>query len=231
MPRTAELEMPPSVASPKPHARRWKVRSNRVVLDGITWKQYETILNALDERHIFITYDRGRMEIMTTGFRHEGGKKLLARLLELMAYERRISIVGAGNWTLKRRKTQHGLEPDECYYVANVALVRGRDDVDIRRDPPPDLAIEMEVSRRLGTRRAIYASLGVPELWCWNGETLTFLHLNSQGRYDERETSRGFPFLRAADLQRFLLMEHGATDIEIMDAFKHWLGALPPAGS
>lgn len=210
--------------------RGMRAQTDRIVLDGITWNQYDQILKALDGRHIFLTYDRGRLEIMTTGSRHELGKKLLARLLEVYVYEQKIPVVALGNWTLRKHSKLRGLEADECYYIRHELDVRGKMDLDIRHDPPPDLAIEIEVSRRLKSRRSIYAALGVPEVWRWDGQDLRFLQLGDDGKYTEISASLNLPQIKSDDLQRFMRMQPGTPVVEILESFGRWARELPGAG-
>ena len=118
------------------------------VFENVTWDYYTQTLEALDRsgQHARVTYDRGRMEIMTVGRKHEIIKMAISRLLETYAGEMRIGIEGVGNVNCRRAGLDRGLEPDECYYVTSV--YKGAEDkLDLDNNPPPDLAVEVEVSQ------------------------------------------------------------------------------------
>ncbi len=125
------------------------------IFENVDWEHYTDTLLHLERsgQHARVTYDRGRMELMTVGRRHEIIKKAIGRLLETYADEMDIGIEGVGNVTCRRQDLERGLEPDECYYITSV--YRGTDDVlDLTNNPPPDLAVEVEVTRGIGTRRS-----------------------------------------------------------------------------
>jgi Uma2 family endonuclease len=178
----------------------------RFVFENVSWDYYTQTLLELDRtgQHARVTYDRGRMEIMTVGRRHEIIKKAIGRLLEAYADESGIGIEGVGNVTCRRADLDRGLEPDECYYVTSV--YRGSDDLlDLENNPPPDLAIEVEVSSGIGTRRGIYAEIGVPELWRYDGVHVIVMALDSARSYQPIARSRFFPNLDMMEFSQFVL--------------------------
>jgi Uma2 family endonuclease len=175
------------------------------VFENVTWDYYTQTLEALDRsgQHARVTYDRGKMEIMTVGRKYEIIKKAIGRLLETYAGEMRIGIEGVGNVTCRRAGLDRGLEPDECYYVTTI--YNGTNDtLDLDHNPPPDLAVEVEVSNELGVRSSIYADLGVPELWRFNG--LTVIVMERVGNeYRPVEKSRFFPAIDMEEFSRFVI--------------------------
>ena len=150
-------------------------------------------------------------------------KKLVGRLIETFTLELGIKIQSASSTTLNREDLRRGVEADECYYVANESAVRHREDIDLARDPPPVLVVEIEVSRRVLGRLPIYAAMGVPEVWCYDGKTLRVSQLGGDGGYHESERSVAFPALPVAAVARFLA-EHATTDeTELVRAFRSWV--------
>ena len=120
-----------------------------------------------------------------------------------------MSILGLGSMTLRRRDVNRGLEADQCYYIRHEPDVRGKQ-IDLAVDFPPDLAIEVEISRSALNRMGIYASLRVPEIWRYNGEKLSVNLLNEQGNYIESSVSLSFPFFPMDVLEDFFeLRENG----------------------
>jgi Uma2 family endonuclease len=183
------------------------------LLRGQTWPDYERALadRARQGRRYRITYDRGVLEIMPNAAPHERWKKLIAGLLEMYCVEAGVPFAGLGQWTCRREDLDRGLDPDECYYLQHEPLIRGRTDLDLSTDPPPDLAVEIEVSRSVVDRLAIYAALGVPEVWRYNGTALTVLLLGADNEYTPGQASRALPALPLAELVR-RLAGWGATD-------------------
>jgi Uma2 family endonuclease len=121
--------------------------SNRVLLRGISWQTYQSLLKDFEQQPgIRLTYDRGLLEIMMPVDPHETYKKLIGRLIEAFTEEMNIEIRSLGSRTCDREDLARGLEPDQCYYVQNEAIVRGKDQIDLRRDPPPDLAVEIDIT-------------------------------------------------------------------------------------
>jgi Uma2 family endonuclease len=193
------------------------------LLSGVTWEAYLAFDKLLEGRHVRLTYDRGELEFMTVSSEHERGKSLLRRLLEALSEELNREIASLGSMTCRREEQAVGLEPDECYYVTNEPRVRGRDDIDLTRDPPPDLMLEIEISRNSLNRMRLCARLGVPEIWRSDGQTVRFFVLGPDGRYTESEHHRAFPFLRAHDLSRFLAQRGTMGENSLVRAFREWV--------
>ncbi|MBM4071597.1 MAG: Uma2 family endonuclease [Planctomycetes bacterium] len=194
----------------------------RLSLSAIPWASYVLYSDGLGQRHVRITYDRGEMEIMTLSPKHEGNKKLLARLVETLTEEMNIDIASYGSMTCRREDLLRGLEADEAYWIENEPLVRGRDDLDLDTVPPPDLTLEVEISRSALDRMSIYAALRVPEVWRWDGETLRVFLLTKRGTYRESNRSKAFPFLPLHELVKFL-KRADQSETQILRAFRAWV--------
>jgi Uma2 family endonuclease len=195
----------------------------RFRLSCVPWSAYRKFCEALDGQRIRLTYDRGEMELMTVSPEHERGKSRLRLLLLVLCEELDIGLAGYGSMTCNREDVERGFEPDECYYVAQEALMRGRHEIDLGVDPPPDLALEVEISRSILDRLGICAALGIPELWRYDGRTLRFCLLQPDGTYAEQERGRAFPFLRAEGLADFLTQNDGLNDTQLLRAFRAWV--------
>jgi Uma2 family endonuclease len=199
---------------------------SRVLLRGISWDTYERLLDELDNRALRLTYDRGELEIMSPSFLHERWKKLLARMIEAMTEELGVPLQAGGSTTFKRRDLDRGAEPDECYWVQNVSLVRGKTEIDLRVDPAPDLVVESEVSSSLLDRLGVLAALGVGEAWRFDGTKLTILVRGDGGRFEERSRSRCCPWLPIADFVTWLHeAETAADDTTWIRGFRAWVRA------
>ena len=210
---------------PKPSVPEWFEGREYLLLHNVSWEFYERFLEAIGDRRLRVTYDGENLEIMNVSRRHERTKKLLGRLIETLTYELNIPMSSGGSMTFQRKDLKRGLEPDECYWIANEKKVRVKRDLDFRKDPPPDLAIEVEISRGILDRQAIYERLGVPELWKFDGETLTVLRLRGNGtkKYAPATKSLCFPFLPVQELVRFLTIDENKSETEHMQAFVRWI--------
>ena len=194
------------------------------VLDDVSWELYEHLLREVGDRHIFVTYDRGRLEIMSPSYRHERYAELLGALVRIVASELKVPIISGGSTTFRLRRHEAGLEPDRCFYVQNVAAVRGKMELDLAIDPPPDLAIEIEISRRLANRVEVYRRLRMPEIWCDDGMRLEILCLTDQG-YESADRSRAFPQLSAVQLHELVMLSGGIDETEWALKAADWLRA------
>lgn len=163
-----------------------------VVLHDVAWEDYERIGEALRDRPgLRLTYELGTLEIMTTSSRHERLKKCFARYLEMIIDELGMEMEVSGSMTFKQTG-RRGLEPDECYWIQNAEKVRGCD-YDPELHPPPDLIIEIEVSRSALSRMGLFASLKVPEVWRYRSKKLTIHRLHADGTYRIVKKSKVIP--------------------------------------
>lgn len=195
-----------------------------IVMHGVRWETYEALLEDLSDQRLFLNYDDGVLEIMSPATRHEDGKEIVRRLLEIMTLELDIPIRGLGSSTWRRKDLEKGLEPDECYYVQNERRVRNLKDIDLMKDPPPDLAIEIENTHGYLSRLDIYAALGVGELWTYDVKMIQILLLK-KGKYHPSESSRAFPKLPMKEFQRFVDMRHSMDENSLVRAFQKWVAA------
>jgi Uma2 family endonuclease len=193
-----------------------------LVLENVRWSTYQALLKDLGDRPIHLTYDQGRLEIMTLSSQHEILKKWIGRLIEEFATELDIPIKSLGSVTISRKELKRGLEPDECYYIAREPAVRGKMKLNFKKDPPPDLAVEVDVSHSSVSRQSVYAALGVPEMWRFDGQ-LKILHLQSNREYLERDNSLCFPFLPIARVEDFVLQIQEVDETTLIRSFRRWV--------
>jgi Uma2 family endonuclease len=139
---------------------------DRVVLQNISWQTYRSLVGDFEqEPAIRLTYDFGTLEIRMPLDPHETFKKLLGRLIEAATEELGLEIRSLGSRTCAREDLAKGLEPDQCYYIQHEAEVRGVAQINLADCPPPDLAVEIDITSSSLNRLSIYAALGVPEVW------------------------------------------------------------------
>jgi Uma2 family endonuclease len=179
-------------------------KNQSIVLPNISWKAYRQIADAVqDETPTHFTYDRGKLEIMVLSLHHENLKKLVATLFEKLCEELDFDISPAGSTTFQREDLERGFEPDECYYIENAEFMRGKTSVNLDFDPPPDLTIEIDIKHSSLNRMSIFAAVGVPEVWRYDGEELT-IHLLKDGKYQVSETSSVIPKVSSPKLSELI---------------------------
>ncbi len=175
-------------------------RADRVVLHNISWQQFENLLADLGEsRAARVAYDDGTLEIMTPLPEHEYYKEVIGDAIKEIAEVLDQDYESLGSTTWKREIKKAGVEPDNCFYFQNEPRIRGKLEFDLSQDPPPDLALEIDVTSKSLSRFSIYARLGVPEIWCYDSGELKIYQLQNEG-YIEVETSSVFPTLPVQEL-------------------------------
>lgn len=201
-----------------------------LLLDHVDWPTYSRLLRAFAERPgIKLTYDRGRLEIMSPLHEHESDADFLGRLVVVLTEELKLPIKAGGSTTYRRRRKRRGLEADNSYWILSEPKVRGKRHIDLRVDPAPDLAIEVDVTRSSLDRMSIYAALKVLEVWRLAGGLLSFHVLQDDGTYAEGP-SRVFPGLRAADLLPFFALRNQFDENEVIRRFRDWVKQRIAAG-
>jgi Uma2 family endonuclease len=195
----------------------------RLTLYGVSWPEYRRMLRAFSERpSVRMTYDRGTLELMTLSLEHESLVRFFNLLILALTLEFGLPVRGGGSTTFERRRRRRGLEPDECYWIAHEPLVRGKDKIDLRHDPPPDLALEVDVSYSTLNRMGIYAALGVPEVWRYDGRALSFHVLGPSGTYNVVANSQAMPPVASADLSGLLPLRGKLDENAVFRHFQSW---------
>lgn len=197
--------------------------AQRFVLHDISWKDYQTFLMILQDRPIRLTYDRGTLELMTPLSIHERYKMLIGRVINIITEELDIPVVAAGSTTFHRQALARGLEPDQCYYFSSAGKVADWAHIDLDVDPPPDLAVEIDVTKDSRRRLAIYAALKIRELWRFDGERLEVLQLQENAAYKVMPRSEIFPQAAMAEIGRFLSQFAVGDDTRWARAFRQWV--------
>jgi Uma2 family endonuclease len=197
---------------------------DRLCIDNVDWRTYSRFLYLFAERPGYrLTYDRGILEIMSPLPLHEHPSNFLGRLAITLTEELGMPILQGGSVTLRLRRRQRGLEPDRCYWITNELAVRGKNRLDLRVDPSPDLAIEVDITSSSLDRMSIYATLGVPEVWRVDNGTLTFQALSTNRKYSAVSHSLLFPQVRPADLMNFVAMCATQDENSVIRQFRAWV--------
>lgn len=170
----------------------------QMLLQDISWQQLENILEEMGEKSAArISYSYGWLEIIVPLPEHEKDKELIGDLVKILLDKLQIDFEPFGSTTLKNERSRQAVEPDSSFYIQNQASVIGKNRIDLNIDPPPDLAIEIDITSR--TRFENYEILGVPELWRHTQQGLEILLLK-EGKYIKSESSPNFPDIPIVEL-------------------------------
>jgi Uma2 family endonuclease len=220
----------PDAVTPPPRA----AGRRSVVIENVDWETYERLLEAFGERRgVRLAYDSGALEIMAPiGFEHEGDKDVLGDLVKALGRAFRLPVRGGGSVTVRRKEAEKGIEPDNCYWVANAPRLAGVRRLDLTVHPPPDLAVEVDVTTNSLDKLRLYAGLGVPEFWRLDGDEIHFFRLGPGGAYAEVPASVAFPGITPAEVMRFVIDARGVVDPgDVVEAFREWLKGRAAGGA
>ncbi|MFN6394014.1 MAG: Uma2 family endonuclease [Aphanizomenon sp.] len=197
----------------------------RVLLENVTWKELETIIAELGEhRAARIAYDRGILEIMSPLPEHQFDKEIISDLVKALLEELNIEFRCLGSTTFKNQFMEQGIEPDQCFYIQNEAVIRGKKRLDLTIDPPPDLALEIDITSR--THLNIYEGLKVPEVWRFENGILQ-INILENGVYVESKSSLNFANLPLiAVIPQYLENSRTIGRNATLKAFRNWLNSL-----
>lgn len=197
---------------------------SQLVLYDVSWETYETLLDIFAERSTpRLAYYKGILALMTPLPEHETYSWTLGRLVVILSEELGLEIRGLKSTTWRLQPKQAGLEADECFYIQNEAKIRGKLKLDLRIDPPPDLVIEIDLSRSSIDKMAIYAELSIPEVWRWRNGKLSVHLLNEAQEYIESETSLAFESFPVKKLVKFMKIDSQQGENSRMREFRSWV--------
>ena len=188
----------------------------------VSWQEFESILVELGEhRSARLAYSKGTLEIRMPLPEHEVDKEIIGDMVKILLEELEIDRECFGSTTFKRQDMAQGVEPDQSFYVQNYFRMIGKRRIDLTVDPPPDLAIEVDVTSK--TQLDAYEALEVPELWRFREGRLQISVLR-EGRYVVSETSLIFPDLPIAEVfSQFIQQSLTEGSSPTLRAFRRWV--------
>ncbi|BBD62618.1 hypothetical protein NIES2109_54640 [Nostoc sp. HK-01] len=194
----------------------------RVILEDVIWQEFEAILDELGEhRNSRIAYNQGILEIMVPLPEHEKIKVIIGDLVKILLDELDLYWESLGSTTFKREDMAAGIEPDDCFYIQNYELMIGKERIDLSVDPPPDLAIEIDITSK--TKASAYQALKVPEIWRYFQGKLE-INLLQGDKYVKSDTSLIFPnFGVIEEIPRFIEMAKTTGTTLTLRAFRQWV--------
>lgn len=203
--------------------RQLKIKpGQQLLLADVSWQQFESILTDLGEhRAARVSYSDGSLEIMVPLPEHEKAKEIIGDMIKILLDSENINYDALGSITLKSEKMMQGVEPDTCFYIQNQALVIGKNRLDMNLDPPPDLAVEIDLTSR--TALDNYRILGVPELWRYSKQGLEIMVLQDS-KYVAFDFSPIFPEIPIVSLiNQYVQQSQVLGSSQAIRAFKQWV--------
>lgn len=214
------VSVAPIISQPPPPP----IGEKRFVFRSLDWQRYQTLRQTLSrERNVRFTYMHGILEVTMPLEIHEFSARLIELFIRILVVELGMKVKTMGSTTLDREMLDKSAEPDDAYYIQNQPLVTGRD-VDLDQDPPPDLVVEVDITHTDINKLQLYATMGVPEFWRYNGESWRIYAL-SDGEYEEVEKSPTFPLVPKVKLYEFLATaRQDEVDAEL--ALRQWVRSM-----
>ena len=195
----------------------------RVVIQNITWQTFKAMLSEMgSDRGTRLAYAEGTVEIMSPLMPHENSNRLIEGFVVVLCEELGLEIKRSGSLTLTRDDLERGGEPDSSYYIQNESVVRDKEEINLATDPPPDLVLEVEYSRSKINKLELYAAMGIPEFWRYNGSILRLYRLES-GKYVECSTTPTFAAISVTEIPRFITESRKVGEIACTRAFRAWV--------
>ena len=200
------------------------VGEKRLLFRSLNWQHYQSLRDTLNQnRYIRFTYLSGTLEVTMPLEIHEFSARLIEKFIWILVVELGLKVKTMGSTTLDRETLDKSAEPDDAYYIQNQPLVAGRD-VDLDRDPPPDLVVEIDITHSDINKLQLYAAMGVPEFWRYNGEVWR-IYILRNGAYEEVEVSPTFPLVPKMKLYEFLATAR-QDEVEAELALRRWARSI-----
>jgi len=194
---------------------------------NVTWDEYEELLEQVGEaRGLRISFNNRTLKVMSLSLEHETYADFIKRLVSVLSLRLRINIRFSGSATMRKKKKSKGNEPDAGFYVQTASVIGNRLDLDFAVDPPPDVVVEIDIHHDSTDNYPIYAALGVPEIWRYDGWQAAIYHLKGN-EYVEVEASLALPMITPAILSEYLTRMRQEGEFAAIIAFDEWLQSLP----
>jgi Uma2 family endonuclease len=198
-----------------------------ITFHHVSWEDYEELLDQVGEASgLRISFNEGTLQVMSLSPEHEKYARFFEKITTATSLRLRLKILSFGSATMKKSRRLKGKEPDACFYVQSADALGAKIQLDFETDPPPDIAVEVDVHHTSHDTFSIYAGLGVPEIWHYDGSTLTIYQLQD-GAYTEVTTSPALPMFTNQILTEFLNRLRAEDEFQTLLAFDEWLQSLP----
>jgi Uma2 family endonuclease len=197
-----------------------------VVFRDIDWKGYSTFLRVRGEQSVpRMIYLDGSLFLVSPSFSHEYITERLGWLVLVLVEELDMPCVPSRSTTFRRRAKRGGVEGDLSYYLANESRVRGKKQINVKIDPPPDLAVEVVRTHDADAALEVYRRVRVPEVWVYE-EELTILAIQPDGRYAPIPRSLAFPILEASEITTWIQKPRTQSETAWVKELRRWVAEI-----
>jgi Uma2 family endonuclease len=201
------------------------LEQDHVIVHGVSWQTFQQLLADRGERcGVLLAYDHGTVELRMPSQQHEWVKTILTQVVEAVAFARDLHYRSLGSTTFGREDLARGFEPDACFYLEHANAIAPDRPLDLTVDPPPDLVIEVDITRSSLDKLPIYAALGVPEVWRYLDGEVEIRCLTADA-YMVSDTSRVLPGINANMVTRLVREARTTTNQTVW--FKSVVAAVP----
>jgi Uma2 family endonuclease len=199
-----------------------------LIFNDVSWEDYEEFLDDVGEATgLRVSYDHGRMEVMSLSQKHEYIRMVWDHLVFVLSEELEMDIEPYGSTTMKRKRKRKGRESDHSYYIQNAPHFHSVAKIDLNDDPPPDLALEVDISHDSLGKFSIYAGLQIPEVWRYSDGEVKFFRLLGND-YAEIPASDAFPFLTPDIFAECIARAETDSQVKAVLAFRSWVKTHKP---
>ncbi|AGY60691.1 Uma2 family endonuclease [Gloeobacter kilaueensis] len=206
-------------------------QTQAISVNGVGWNAYRNIISELPEgRSVRVDYYRGTLTLMSPSRKHEKANSLLTRLIIAICDELKLDVESLGSTLWQSQAADSAIEPDSSFYIQNEQVVRDKETLNLDSDPPPDLAVEVDITNPSLRKLPIYAALKIPEVWIYDGRVLRIFHLQ-QGAYVEAQTSLAFAAIPVRRLPEFLELGQSEGMSAAVAATRRWVQQLLAGGA
>ncbi|MBW4540894.1 MAG: Uma2 family endonuclease [Myxacorys chilensis ATA2-1-KO14] len=194
----------------------------RILFRDVSWQEFEAILDEMGEnRASRVAYSQGILEIMSPLREHETTKVFISDFVKMLLDEMGTEWISLGSTTFRKEVMAAGIEPDDCFYIQNYVQMVGKKRLDLSVDPPPDLALEVDLTSK--TQMVAYEALKVPEVWCFDNGVLKIYVLQND-HYELVQTSPTFPDLSLVQMiPQFIRRGQSEPMSAVRRSFRQWL--------
>ena len=191
-----------------------------LVVNDFSWDEYEALMHEFEERsNPRFSYDSGRLEVMSPSPVHDEYETLIEIFVREFCDFRGLDLQSYGHATWKLKSAEKGAEADCCYYIQNARKVIGKRRIPLESNPPPDIVVEVDVTKSSIRKLRIYAGLGVPEVWRFDGKAFQFYELRD-GSYGELPDSKRLPGFGQLPLGEMIALGTTEGQMPAMKAFR-----------
>ncbi|HKY30100.1 MAG TPA: Uma2 family endonuclease [Pyrinomonadaceae bacterium] len=199
-----------------------EILTDGILLHNISWSTYESLLrDHPDAAMPRFTYDRGELLINRNSALHEQLKCTFELVVALLTEVFEIECTSYGSTTFKRKDLQRGFEPDCCFYSKHESRMRGRKRINLPKDPPPELVIDINISSPSIRKLPVFAAFGIPEAWQFAGDELHIFVLHDQ-EYTESKNSLVLPQVTGEAISKFILESLEIGRLEWVKKLQAW---------